>query len=253
MIELTRRGNVAVLTLSRPPVNALDAEMLAAIHGALDTLPQHAGCTVVHIRSTTKVFVAGADISYMCAMTGKPNPGAEMTAYLEPFQGLFKRIEALPQVVIAEINGAALGGGFELALACDLRYAALEAKLGLPEVGLGLIPGAGGTQRLTRICGRGLAGRLIYGAEPVDGATALSLGMVQWACQRAELEEKTRALADRIATLPAQALQAAKACVHAFGNPAVDGYQLEIEKSAKLIASEDAKRQMTTFLERSKK
>ncbi len=253
MIELTRRGNVAVLTLSRPPVNALDAEMLAAIHSALDTLPQHTGCTVLQIRSTTKVFVAGADIAYMCAMTGKPNPGAEMTAYLEPFQGLFKRIESLPQVVIAEVNGAALGGGFELALACDLRYAALEAKLGLPEVGLGLIPGAGGTQRLTRLCGRGLAGRLIYGAEAVDGATALSLGMVQWACPRTELEENIKALADRISALPVLALQAAKACVQAFGNPAVDGYKLEIDKMEKLIASADAKNRMTTFLERSKK
>jgi enoyl-CoA hydratase/carnithine racemase len=182
-----------------------------------------------------------------------PDPSGKMAVYLDPFQGVFARIEALPQVVIAEINGAALGGGFELALACDLRYAAEEAKLGLPEATLGLIPGAGGTQRLTRICGRGVAGRIIYGAEPVDGKTACDLGMVQWVCPRAELEEKARVLADRISELPAGALRAAKHCIHAFEDPKVDGFKLEIDYSAKLIATADAKRQMDAFLAKSKK
>jgi len=253
MIELTRRGKVAVLTLCRPPVNALDAELLGHINRALDGLEKDDTWTVLHIRSNQKVFVAGADIAYMRGMMDQPNPGALMASYLDPFQGAFARIEALPQVVIAEINGAALGGGFELALSCDLRYAAEEAKLGLPELTLGLIPGAGGTQRLTRICGRGTAARIIYGAEPVDGKTALDLGMVQWACPRAELEEKTRALADRIAELPAGALKAAKHLVHAFEDPQVDGFKLEIDYAAKLVATADARHQMDAFLNKSKK
>ena len=110
-----------------------------------------------------------------------------MYAYVAGIQRLYARIERLPQVTLAEIGGAAMGGGLELALACDLRIAAVEAKLGLPEARLGLIPGAGGTQRLTRLCGRPVAARLILGAETLDGAAARELGIVHWAVPRAEL------------------------------------------------------------------
>ena len=124
-----------------------------------------------------------------------------MYAYVAGIQRLYFRIEALPQVTLAEIGGAAMGGGFELALACDLRIAANEAKVGLPEARLGLIPGAGGTQRLTRLCGPALASRLILGAEILDGAAAAGLGVVHWAVPRAELAERAAELARRIAGL----------------------------------------------------
>jgi enoyl-CoA hydratase len=104
-------------------------------------------------------------------------------------------------VADAELGGAALGGGFELALSCDLRIAANEAKLGLPEVRLGLIPGAGGTQRLTRLLGKGLANRLILGAEVVDGATAHAFGLVQWSFPRADLSTRAAEVVKRIAAL----------------------------------------------------
>ena len=107
-----------------------------------------------------------------------------------PFQELFQRISDLPQVSLAEIGGAAMGGGYELALGCDLRIAANEAKLGLPEPGLGLLPGGGGTQRLTWIAGPAVAARIILAADVVDGKTARELGMVQWAVPRADLEAR---------------------------------------------------------------
>ena len=130
-------------------------------------------------------------------------------------QRLFARIEAAPVVTLAEIGGAALGGGMELALACDLRIAATDAQIGLPEARLGLIPGAGGTQRLTRLCGRGVAGRLMLGAEVIDGAEAARLGVVQWSEPRAQLPGKAQELAARYAALPRPALAAIKRCIAA--------------------------------------
>jgi enoyl-CoA hydratase/carnithine racemase len=151
-------------------------------------------------------------------------------------------------VTIAEIGGAALGGGLELALACDLRIAAVEAKLGLPEARLGLIPGAGGTQRLTRLCGRPAAQRLILGAEVIDGATACDLGVVQWAVPRAELRERAAELARRVAALPLGALAASKACIAAAGEPGTGGYSLELEATRRLLTEPETRRRVEAFL-----
>ncbi len=125
---------------------------------------------MLHLRSDQKVFCAGADLKEVRERFDAADGPDRMYAYVAGIQRLYARIEQLPQVTLAEIGGAAMGGGLELALACDLRIAALEAKLGLPEARLGLIPGAGGTQRLTRLCGRSAASRLILGAEVIDGA-----------------------------------------------------------------------------------
>src|SRR5207342_2828775 len=136
--------------------------------------------TVLHLRSAQKVFCAGADLREVRERIDAADGPDRMYAYVAGIQRLYSRIERLSQVTIAEIGGAAMGGGLELALACDLRIAAAEAKLGLPEARLGLIPGAGGTQRLTRLCGPALAARLILGAEIIDGAAAERLGAVHW-------------------------------------------------------------------------
>ena len=125
----------------------------------------------------------------------------ECMPYVASIQRLYARIERLALVTLAEIGGAAMGGGFELALACDLRIAAAEAKLGLPEARLGLIPGAGGTQRLTRLCSPAVAARLILGAEILDGRTASELGVVHWAVPRVELAQRAAEIARGIATL----------------------------------------------------
>ena len=154
----------------------------------------------------------------------------------------------LPQVTLAEIGGAAMGGGFEFALSCDLRIAANEAKLGLPEVRLGLIPGAGGTQRLTRLCGPALASRLILGAEVLDGATAAELGVVHWAVPRAELAQRATELARRIAGLPAAALAASKACIAAACQPGRGGYTDELEFTRSLLTNPETQKRVTAFL-----
>ena len=156
MIVTTTSGPVTVLTLSQPPVNAISEEWVRTFEAILDDLACGPLCTVLHIRSDQKVFCAGADLQKVRTYMEAPDGAERMYAYVAGIQRLYARIERLPQVVVAEIGGAAMGGGLELALACDLRIAATEARLGLPEVRLGLLPGAGGTQRLTRLCGAAL-------------------------------------------------------------------------------------------------
>ena len=250
MIELSRRGGVAVLTLARPPVNAIDDQMIARFHGRLDELASFADWQVLHIRSSQKTFAAGADLALIRSWKDAASPAGALGAYIDRLQGLYRRIESLPQVTLAEIGGAAMGGGYELALSCDLRIAAEEAKIGLPEVGIGLLPGAGGTQRLTRLCGRGVAARVILSCEPVDGRTAATLGMVEWAVPRSALEEQGRAIADRIAALPAHALRAAKQCIGAADPATQHGFLLERELGGALLESARTQHLITAFLER---
>jgi enoyl-CoA hydratase len=250
MLAVSRRGAIAELRLDRPPVNAIDDEMIAAIHRALDELATHRDFQVLHIRSEGKVFAAGADLALIRSWKDAPSPGAALSAYVERLQGLYHRLEGLPQVTLCEIAGAAMGGGYELALSCDLRIAAEEAKIGLPEVGLGLIPGAGGTQRLTRLCGRGIAARVILTAEPVDGRTAASLGMVEWAVPRAEVAERARAIADRLASLPAHAQRVAKQCIRGFGDTGLHGFELERDLGGALLDSSRTQTLISEFLAR---
>lgn len=253
MIEVSRRARVVVLTLSRPPVNAIDDAMIAAFHRELDVLTARDDWQVLHIRSAQKVFAAGADLDLIRSWKDAASPSGALAAYVERLQGLYQRIEQLPQVTLAEIGGAAMGGGYELALSCDLRLAADEARIGLPEVGIGLIPGAGGTQRLTRLCGRGVAARIILGCEPVDGKTAATLGMVEWSVPRAEIEEKARAICDRIADLPAHAQRVAKQCIGAFGGTELHGYQLERQAGAALLDSQQTQHLIAAFLDKNTK
>ncbi|HXC37723.1 MAG TPA: enoyl-CoA hydratase-related protein [Burkholderiales bacterium] len=248
MLDLAFRGRVAVMTLSRPPVNAIDDAMIASMHGRLDELAKRQDVSVLHLRSSQRLFAAGADIELLHRISTSADRAAVMEDYLERLQGLFNRIESLPQVTLAEINGAALGGGFEMCLACDLRMAAQEAKIGLPEIGIGLFPGAGGTQRLSRLCGMGLAAKLIYTGEPETGTAARDLGMVQWAVPQAELEARAAELADRLASFNPLALRAAKACIGASGAPLENGYRLEREHTRRLIASEETKALLAAFL-----
>src|SRR5262249_25976372 len=193
---------IATVTLNRSPVNAFHAGMFAAFNRILDELSARTDFTVLHIRSALKVFSGGADLAEVETRFAGPDKMEAAARITRPFQELFQRTRALPQVSLAEIGGAAMGGGYELALACDLRIAAEEAKIGLPEPGLGLLPGAGGTQRLTWIAGPAVAARVILTAEPVDGKTAHALGMVQWAVPRADLPAQALTIAPRGASPP---------------------------------------------------
>lgn len=250
MIECARFGRVAVVTLNRPPVNAINDEMIVAFHHVLDELETQDDWSLLHIRSAQKVFAAGADLDLIRSWKDAPSPGRAFGAYIDRLQELYARIERLAQVTFCEIGGAAMGGGYELALSCDLRMAADEAKIGLPEVGIGLIPAAGGTQRLTRLCGRGAAARLILAGDVVDGRTAATLGMVQWSVPRSELEVSARMTVERIGGLPAAGLQAAKRCLAAATDDRNFGYQMERELGGALLGNGETQSLITAFLEK---
>jgi len=248
MITLTHCDGIATLLLSRPPVNAVSDEFITLFDAKLDELTTQSDWKVLHVRSDQKVFCAGADLVQVRERFHAPD-GPDCTyRFVARLQRLYQRLEQLPQVTLAEIGGAAMGGGLELALACDLRVVALEAKLGLPEARLGLIPGAGGTQRLTRLCGRSVASRLILGAEIVDGADAVRLGIAQWAVARAELPARAAEIARHIAGVPAPALRASKKCIAAAEEPGDRGYLCELAETRRLSSNSETRERVAAFL-----
>ena len=248
LIGLEVAERIATVTLNRPPVNAFNAEMFRIFHAILDDLAARSDWSVLHIRSALKVFSGGADLAEIARRFSEPDKMEAAAKTTRPFQELFGRISDLPQVSVAEIGGAAMGGGYELALGCDLRIAANEAKLGLPEVGLGLLPGGGGTQRLTWIAGPAVAARVILGADTVDGKSARELGMVQWAVPRAELQAEANKLARKVAGLHPLALAACKVCLRLARDPERNGFAAETEWTGRLLGTQETQRRVADFL-----
>jgi enoyl-CoA hydratase/carnithine racemase len=248
LISLSIDGPVATATLARPPVNAIDDAWIARLLEVVQTAEKAPGACVLLIRSGERTFSAGADLALMRSRFDSEAGRAQMVEFVREMQRAYARLESSPVVSVAEIGGAAMGGGLELALACDFRIAAAEAKLGLPEARLGLLPGAGGTQRLTRLCGEATAKRLILGAEMVGGAEAARLGIVQWAVPASELICRAQRLAADLAALPAESLAACKRCIGAAGE--AGGYELEIEATGALLASADTQARVRAFLEK---
>ncbi len=246
MFRLSVADRISKLCLSRTPVNAISEEWVLRFWEILDDLAARPCWNVLHLTSDQKVFCAGADLAEIRTHVDAPGGPDRMYAYVAGIQRLYQRIEELPQVTLAEIGGAAMGGGLELALACDLRIAASDAKIGLPEAKLGLIPGAGGTQRLTKLCGRSIAARLILSAEIIDGSLAHELGLVQWAVPRAELDLRAREIAVRVAALPAGALAWGKACI-AAADSLGDGYRDELEGTRRLLTSLETRQRVDAF------
>ena len=248
MFDLEISEKIATVTLNRAPVNAMNDAWVAGLHAILDDLEKRSDWSVLHFRSALKLFSAGADLVQLKENAGLP---AKVQAEVgRRYQQLFARIEATPQPTIAEIHGAALGGGLELTLACDLRIAASDARLGLPEVGLGLIPGAGGTQRLTRLCGRAGAARIILGAEIISGEEAHRMGLVQWCVEAGALAGAARAHALRIAALPRHALASAKLCIAAASDLPQRGFEVEVEQAGALLDTPETKTLIRDFLNR---
>ncbi len=252
MISLEVEGGVAVATLCRSPVNAINEEWIAALNRVLDDVGDRAGVKVLWIRSSQRVFCAGADLALMRERFGNTAGLREMVAMAGRMQKVFARLEKLGKVSIAEIGGAAMGGGFELALACDLRVVSDQARVGLPEARLGLLPGAGGTQRLTRLCGDSTARRLILGAELLGGTEAVALGLAHWVAPVAEMEALTRSIASRIGDLPAAALAACKRCIDAALDASTDGYAVELAETGMLYACDETQGLVRRFLDKRK-
>jgi enoyl-CoA hydratase len=248
MLSVEVNGGVMLATLSRPPVNALNEALIERLDDAIDQAVANENVRVLHIRSDQKAFSAGADLALMQSCFATPEGPDAMVAVVRRMQALFTRIENAPFVTLAEIGGAAVGGGLELALACDLRIAAAEAKLGLTEARLGLLPGAGGTQRLTRLCGRGLANRLILGGDVITGAEALEFGIVQWACPRVQLIDRTRELAQHYANTPRATVAHIKKCLASADDRGFDGYENEITGTRQLYDNPETRRRVADFL-----
>jgi len=234
LIGLDIKPPVAAVTLRRPPVNAQNAAWVERMNGVLDEAESHGDVSVCHIRSAQKVFCAGADLETMGDLLASQSGRDRMIEAIRGLQALFSRLEASRLVTVAEIGGAAVGGGCELALACDLRVIAESAPIGLPEVRLGLLPAAGGTQRLSRICGDAVARRLILSAELVKGQEALWLGMVHWALPSAQVAEFAADLVARIGSLPGGATAASKNCIADYLDDSKDGFERELIETRRL-------------------
>jgi enoyl-CoA hydratase len=247
-VGLERRGRVAVLTLDRPDrLNALSPDMLDDLAARLGEIDSDDGVgAVVVIGAGDKAFSAGADVS----LVREASP-LEARAFAARGHATLDRIESLPTPVIAAVNGYALGGGCELALACDIRLASDRAQIGLPEVTLGIFPGWGGTQRLPRLIGPGRAKDLIFTGRRVGAADALALGLVDRVHPHDELLDAAVELAGEIAAKPAWAIAAAKAMVNRAG----DGDQAgnlarELDLFSLAFATEDQREGMAAFLEK---
>lgn len=248
MLELHVDDGIAVLTLCRPPVNAMSAEWVARFNALLDELQGRADWSVLHVRSTQKIFCAGADLKQL-----HDNFGGDIESQLDlgrSYQRLFQRLQDLDAVTLAEIGGTALGGGLELALACDLRIASARAKFGFPEVTLGLIPGAGGTQRLTWLCGRGTASRLILSGETIDAREAHRIGIVQWCVEPGAVVAEAARIASRVAAFPRHASAGAKSAIFAATDPAVDGFDRETQVVRACFESSATRALVAAFLAR---
>lgn len=249
MLNLTIEGGLATVELNRPPANAVNAEWLDAFEQMMETVRDLPDVAVIHLRSTQKLFCAGADLHLMRESLKSSSGVDAMMSVVTRMQRAFVALSRLPQVTLAEIGGAALGGGFELALACDLRMASETAIVGLPEAKLGLLPGAGGTQRITHLVGPGLAARLILGAETINGAEAYGLGLVQWTFSPQNLGYEARKIALRLAEMPPMALAACKSCIAAASPGMAEGMQLELSSTRVLYESEQTQVLVRSFVE----
>src|SRR3954463_9029837 len=228
-------------------MNALDRPPLEELRACLEELAGDPGAGVVVLTgSGEKAFVAGADIKYMAGLTVE-----EANAWGELGHACARLLETMPKPTIAAINGFALGGGCELALACDIRYASSKAKLGQPEINLGIIPGWGGTQRLARVCGLGIAKELILTGRLVDADEALRIGLVNAVYEPEELLERAMETARLIASKSPVALAAAKRALnHALQGDHVANLASEADGFGDLFASEDAQEGLTAFVEK---
>ena len=245
IVQSERHGAVVLLRLNRPEaLNALSDEMLGALCAALDAVEEPDEVRCVVLCGAGRAFAAGADVAGLSAMSAEDVLAGERGAR-------WQRLRETRLPVIAAVHGWCLGGGCELALACDIVLAAEDARFGLPETGLGLIPGAGGTQHLPRIAGRSLALEVILGGRTLSAREALQHGICSRVVAREALEREALALAARIAGRPALAVRLAREAVQqAFEQPLDAGLREERRLFALAFASDEAREGMDAFVAR---
>lgn len=243
-------GGVYKITINRPDkLNALNRETIAELSTALDNVKNDDSVRVLVITGAgEKAFVAGADISEFAHFSVSEGRDLAKNGQVT----LFDKIEKYNKPIIAAVNGFALGGGLELAMACHIRIASENAKLGLPEVSLGVIPGYGGTQRLPQLIGRGRANQLIFSAEMITAETAERWGLVNKTVALSELLTEVISLADKISRNSPAAISFAIAAVNDGYTDGINGYDAEVDNFGKAFGTEDFKEGTTAFLEKRK-
>lgn len=247
-ILISKEDKISVITINRPEsLNALNAKTIQELSEAFENLDKDTDVRVIIITgSGEKSFVAGADIKEFTDFRQKEAEELSRKGH----NSLFNKIENLSKPVIAAVNGFALGGGLELAMACHIRYASENAKLGLPEVTLGLIPGYGGTQRLPKLVGKGLANEMIFSAKMITAKTAKEIGLVNEIFTIEELLDKTKELATTIAKNSPMAIAKAISAVNLSDTDR--GFETEIQYFGEVFELDDKKEGVTAFLEKRK-
>jgi enoyl-CoA hydratase len=249
-IIFQKQGNVGVVKFNRPKaLNAINPQLISEVHGALDEIEKDLSIRVVVLTGEgDKAFIAGGDISYMVNL---PPLGAR--TWSEEGHDLGFRIENFPLPVIACVNGFALGGGAEMAMACDFIYASENAKFGQPEINLGIIPGFGGTQRLSRLVGKAIAKELCMTGLMISAQEAKAMGMVNKVFPPDKLWEETMKTAGLISSKGKVSLRAVKQCIdRGYDTDLRRGCQMESDHFSICMSSPDAKEGMSAFLEKRK-
>ncbi|MGE7674066.1 enoyl-CoA hydratase [Lysinibacillus sp. NPDC094403] len=238
---------VAIITIARPPANALSRGIIAEVNSVLDAVENDDTVRVLVLHGEGRFFSAGADIKEFTEVES----GDEFSKLANNGQQVFERVESFSKPIIAAIHGAALGGGLELAMSCHLRFVTESAKLGLPELQLGLIPGFGGTQRLPRYVGVAKAAEMMFTSEPISGTEAVQWGLANRAFTDEALLEETLKVAKKIAKKSPVALKAAiQTLQYAKHASFYEGIQAEAKSFGTVFVSEDAKEGIQAFIEK---
>ena len=242
---IVKQENICTVKINNPEaLNALNSTILKELDAAFAEIKEDNSIDVVILTGEGRSFVAGADISQMCEMNA-----IEGKAFGELGASVFRKIELLDKVVIAAVNGFALGGGCELAMACDIRVASVKAKFGQPEVGLGITPGFSGTQRLARIVGCGKAKELIYTADVIVAEEAYRIGLVNKVVAPEVLMDECMAMAKKIASKAPLAVRYAKEAINRGIETDIDtGISIEADLFGLCFSTEDQKEGMQAFL-----
>ena len=249
-ILIEKQDAIAIVTINRPTkLNALNKATIQELHDGFKSLNEDKSVKAIIVTgSGEKAFVAGADISEFAHFSVEE--GGNLAAQGQAL--LFDFVQNLETPVIAAVNGFALGGGLELAMSCHFRVASDNAKMGLPEVTLGVIPGYGGTQRLAQLVGKGRAMEMIMTAGMIDAETAKNYGLVNHVVSQAELLDFTKGIAAKITKNSSVAIAKAIQAVNANYTDGINGYQVEIENFGFCFGTEDFKEGTTAFLEKRK-